>query len=232
MTRALPKPPAITPKPRGNPQGPAPTGREGLRSPLAGRPRPESRTKGCSRWADSPAWHQTASCCWAHGLRCTGRCRGCPDFPWTCLGTGWSSNTQLCHPGGCSRVPHPPSREGLCSPLAGRPRPAFRTPGSSLEQNSPQGSSLQATTRLTDSSRASDKARGSQRSHESGVGQSGAPVKWLHSPGGTPGAYSSLSKSLCTALVERSRLAITRREGPGAKVAQLGKLTTDCRRYP
>ena len=107
-----------------------------------------------------------------------------PDFQWMCLGTGWSSNTLLCGPGGHSRVPQPPSREGLFLPLAGRPRPAFGTPGSSLEQNSPQGSSLQATARPTDSGRVPDEARGSQRSRESEVGQSRAPVKWLRSPGG------------------------------------------------
>ena len=152
--------------------------------PLAGRPCPESRTNGSSQWEDPLGWLQAASCCWAHGLLHTGRCRGCPDFPWTCLGTGWSSNTWLCGPGGRSRVPHPPSREGLCSPLAGRPRPAFGTPGSSLEQNSPQGSSLQATARPTDSGHVPDEARGSQRSRESEVGQSRALVKWLRSPGG------------------------------------------------
>ena len=132
----------------------------------------------------SPGAAQAASCGWAHRLLHTGRCRGCPDFPWMRLGPGWSSNTRLCGPGGCSRIPHPPSREGLCLPLAGRPHTAFGTPGSSLEQNSPQGSSLQATIRPTDSGHVPDEARGSQRSRESRVGQSGAPVKWLRSPGG------------------------------------------------
>ena len=87
-------------------------------------------------------------------------------------------------PRGNPQGPAPTGREVLCSRLAGRPRPAFGTPGSSLEQNSPQGSSLQATARPTDSGRVPDEARGSQRSRESGVGQSGAPVKWLRSPGG------------------------------------------------
>ena len=89
--------------------------RESLCSPLAGRPPPEARTKGSSQWADPPGKLQTTSCRWAHGLQCTGHCRGCPDFPWMHLGTGWSSNTQLCGPRGCSRALHPAPPAGRAS---------------------------------------------------------------------------------------------------------------------
>ena len=182
MTTALLKPPVITPKPRGNPQGPTPTSREGFHSPLAGRPHPETRTKRSSWRAQHGTRPQAAA-----GLTVSSEwlsAGGAQTSHRRAWGHAWSSSAWLCGAGEGSRVPHPPSREGLCSPLAGRPRPAFRTPGSSLEQNSPQGSSLQATARPTDSGCVPDEARGSQRSRESGVGQSGAQVKWLCSPGG------------------------------------------------
>ena len=87
----------------------------GSRTPWQGKPlltisreaTPRIQDKGKLPVGRSPGQLQTASCRWAHGLLHTGWCRGCPDFPWTCLGTGWSSNTQLCGPGGApgSRTP-------------------------------------------------------------------------------------------------------------------------------
>ena len=44
-------------------------------------------------------------------LACMGQCRGHPEFPWMCLGNGWSSSARLCGPGGGSRILHP-SQQG------------------------------------------------------------------------------------------------------------------------
>ena len=80
---------------------------------LAERPHPAFRTQGDSQGADSPAGHQPTSRCRAHSLwLCMGHCKRCPDFLWTCLGTGWSSNTRLCGLGGLLQGPTPPQQGG------------------------------------------------------------------------------------------------------------------------
>ena len=79
---------------------------------------------------------------------------------------------------------HMAGRESLYSPLAERPCPAFRMPGSSQRAEFPARQWPASHHQTQDTGCASDDARGSQRCHRCGWGLGGDPKAWLHSPGG------------------------------------------------